>query len=225
MKRIRSKRRTQIHSSDEGSWAISYGDMITLLLGFFIMFFSLNPKKAKNEKLNQAILSSLAAIDPIEKNMADDIGQLKQKELKAEEDMVVQQIGERIIIKFPNISFFKSGSTTITPSGRASIVKFSKKYMPYVGSTVVQVVGFTDDEPIIKSKHLFKDNLELSALRAVSAQRTMMISGIPLDRTRIGGHGISEYVKKIGEDVSQDFAKQRAIARTIVFVIEPEQEL
>ena len=46
MKRLK-REQEQIHIDTEGSWAISYGDMITLLLGFFILFFSLEPETKK----------------------------------------------------------------------------------------------------------------------------------------------------------------------------------
>ena len=46
--RIRSKQHTaEIHNN----WEISYGDMVTLLLGFFVIFFNV-----KNDPLNIQIL-------------------------------------------------------------------------------------------------------------------------------------------------------------------------
>lgn len=38
-KRKLKKIHSQIHTDSDGSWAISYGDMITLLLSFFVIFF------------------------------------------------------------------------------------------------------------------------------------------------------------------------------------------
>ncbi len=43
----------------EGSWAISYGDMVTLLLTFFILFFSLDSTPQKYTAIQDALVSAL----------------------------------------------------------------------------------------------------------------------------------------------------------------------
>jgi chemotaxis protein MotB len=47
----RTRKMRDEEADTEGTWAISYGDMVTLLLTFFILFFSLNPDaKSQAEK-------------------------------------------------------------------------------------------------------------------------------------------------------------------------------
>ncbi len=60
-KAIRNTKHTPFHeeADSEGSWAISYGDMVTLLLCFFILFFTIDPKKDQTSALQQALLSVL----------------------------------------------------------------------------------------------------------------------------------------------------------------------
>ena len=48
---------------DEGTWAISYGDMITLLLGFFILFFSMEPKQKGNAVLTDSLIVTMRKLD------------------------------------------------------------------------------------------------------------------------------------------------------------------
>jgi len=43
----------------EGSWAISYGDMVTLLLAFFVLFFTVNPNEERKELLQETLLIEL----------------------------------------------------------------------------------------------------------------------------------------------------------------------
>ena len=62
MKRIKREKK-QTHIDTEGSWAISYGDMITLLLGFFILFFSLDPAEKKESKISQSLLVTMQSLD------------------------------------------------------------------------------------------------------------------------------------------------------------------
>lgn len=60
MKPLKRELETDDHPLEEGSWAISYGDMITLLLGFFILFFTLEPPKKAEEKLIDALIKNLS---------------------------------------------------------------------------------------------------------------------------------------------------------------------
>ena len=46
----------------EGSWAISYGDMLTLLLAFFILFSSINKRDQEQGALKSALLTTLAPL-------------------------------------------------------------------------------------------------------------------------------------------------------------------
>jgi flagellar motor protein MotB len=62
----------------------------------------------------------------------------------------------------------------------------------------------------------FKDNLELSALRAVSAMRELQELGVPLHRMKVGGYG---EIRKLAGDASDS---DLALARKLVLVIEPE---
>ena len=39
----------------EGSWAVSYGDMVTLLLTFFIIFFTTDPKQGTKQRVELKI--------------------------------------------------------------------------------------------------------------------------------------------------------------------------
>ena len=140
------------------------------------------------------------------------------KEIKALE-AAAAQIGERVYIMFPNVSFFGSASTEITGEGRQVLERFSKVYMPFAGKTVINIVGFAD-ERAVRPIHRFRDNLELSALRAVSAQRVLEGMGIPLNRTRLMGHGIKSQL--LPDEQAQDLSSRWALSRKIMLVIEPE---
>jgi flagellar motor protein MotB len=108
-------------------------------------------------------------------------------------DAEASRIGDRVYIMFPRVSFFDSASTEITPEGRRAIEKFAQVYLPFSGKALLNIVGFADERPVTQ-QYRFRDNLELSVLRAVSAQRVAERVGIPLSRTRLMGHGINSMV-------------------------------
>jgi flagellar motor protein MotB len=47
---------------------------------------------------------------------------------------------------------------------------------------MVQVYGFTDNDPIVKTKKLWEDNLDLSANRAMMVTRELIRHGIAANR-------------------------------------------
>ena len=59
MSTLRTKKHEEVDA--EGSWAISYGDMITVLLAFFVMFFSVDFKDEEKELINSSLIESLAS--------------------------------------------------------------------------------------------------------------------------------------------------------------------
>jgi flagellar motor protein MotB len=340
MKRLSRLRKRHMRSADEGSWAVSYGDMITLLLGFYIMYFSIDPPKKGNESLTTSLITALEKLDkdvaldkkskkaaaeqtkelapamaqkgeaparasevgnaPVEqvktvdkneqktgqeKKMATDsatamqtimeillpedwVEKLSEHRMSAKSvggetkdanahtaqtkalesskdgtptgssatqpkssgyrldvteiralDAEASRIGDRVYIMFPRVSFFASASTEITPEGRRALEKFSKVYLPFSGKSLLNIVGFSDERPV-KAVYRFRDNLELSVLRAVSAQRVAESVGIPLNRTRLMGHGINIQLVE-GEEPSST-VERWALTRKIMLVIEPE---
>ena len=301
MKTVERKIRRKRPNSD-GTWAVSYGDMITLLLGFFILFFSLEPQKPKNTVLSESLLATLQDLDQkmdasLETPTAPKIPANEQQQVapgtnagrspsasdsdvssdqtgdpsqptgaqrsltetlqniirimgfsnqsqaakadasqdedrqKPSEDSLVQlpalgaeanRLGDRIVIKFPNISFFNSAETALTREGQKVLQKFATSYLPFAGSTIVNIVGFADPRQIPSGKYRFRDNLELSVLRAVSAQRLLEQKGIPLARTKLMGFGVKDQLT-IGEMVKTD-EERLALSRKIMLIIEPTGE-
>jgi flagellar motor protein MotB len=64
MKLVKRRESPPEHVDTEGSWAVSYGDMITLLLSFFVLFFSVDHEKTRKKGLEQSLILSLAPPPP-----------------------------------------------------------------------------------------------------------------------------------------------------------------
>ena len=123
----------------EGSWAISYGDMVTLLLTFFILFFSLEKPNPNANKLKLALLDDLnsqkfgaVASQDFKKIPADsdvknklntpdlpgDDPNIREIKFPKEFKGVVYDLGEKILIEFPGVSFFNSAQIELTREGK-----------------------------------------------------------------------------------------------------------
>jgi len=163
---------------------------------------------------------SIAKDKKLEKDIPD--GGIRENivELKAL-DAEAEQIDDKIIIKFPNLSFFDTASTELTKEGIKAIEKFAKVYVPFAGKTKLNIIGFADSRPV-KSGRRFKDNLELSVLRAVSVQRDLRRMGVPFSGMRLAGYGVKTKLLDVEKPDSK--SGRLALSRKVVLVIEPAGE-
>ncbi len=218
-----NKLRAPLETEDvENNWAISYGDMITLLLGFFVIFFNI-----KSETMNLTLIKKdldqyfdSATGSQIDRSLAQQDPQKSQHNipmLTADMSNVLQIKsnieGERILVEFPGVSFFGSASHQLTKAGEQALNDFSKAIHSHLGLFRLVVRGYTDGRPL-HSKSRYKDNLELSAFRSISAIRYLATRGVNLDKMRIAGYGESSKSRQDKDEKSDN-------QRKVVIVIEP----
>lgn len=226
-------------ADSEGSWAISYGDMITLLLTFFIIFFNTSRTNENSKAIQDVMLKTLSSklknSDSASANTrsvsAVALG-VKQEGISIEENIIktlgvkIEKVGSKLILDFQEVSFYNFGKTEVTPEGSKALTEFVEAYLPFAGSNQLGIRAYTDDKPVVRlPNRRFSDNLELSALRSVSAMRILQNAGLPLDRMKIGGYGelrltADELEKARG--LAGPTARGLPLARKVVLVIEPE---
>lgn len=220
----------------EGTWAISYGDMVTLLLSFFVLFFTVDQKAEQSQQLQESLLASLKSIESEEKESkkhssnlnigeekSNDIDKRIVEKLGAE----VHKIGQRIVVEFPGVSFFNLGKVELNQQGREQLARFVSVYLPYAGKFNLGVHSFTDTRQVLKIKgRRFQDNLELSALRSVASMRVLQARGIPLHAMKISGLGELEVTSRELESMGKELLGRdpRDLARKVVLVIEPARD-
>jgi chemotaxis protein MotB len=214
----------------EGSWAISYGDMITLLMTFFVLFFSTNKEldrmKAMEKSLFTILKESTAPAQEVFNNAG--IPTVPNEDLRQKLKAQVSSHGKKLYVEFPEVSFFDLSSYEITRTGREELAKFMKLYMPFAGNYIVGIRAYTDLVPVINRgpASKYKDNLELSALRAVAAVRNLREMGLPLNRMRIAGYGEIRLdpadLEKLELSDNSKSKKDLPMARKIVISIEPD---
>lgn len=207
----------------EGTWALSYGDMITLLLSFFVIYFSTDPKRDKMLQSNSLMSFSLEGKESSPSEPKTEGAQWKQdlEDLK----LHAQIVGEHVVVTFDNLSFFESGTTIVNEKAKAALEAFSTKYLPYSGKYHLAIKGFTDRRPVSQKRgRLFADNLELSALRSIASMRVLQKSGIPLNRMEIAGAGELEDISKVLPSTAKLTPLEiETMSRTIVLVLKPEK--
>ncbi len=217
--------------NDEGSWAISYGDMVTLLLSFFVLFFSIDFKK-NNEKVLDQSLQGLFTTQKIQavKSEGSSEGNSKggfKDEPKIEGMGIVRVQDGTFLMFFKGVSFFDTAKIDLTKDGEKALDEFYNKFIPLAGKYKIQVQAYTDRRGIKNvANRAFRDNLELSVLRSLSVVRHFNRLGIPSRRVEISGKGeMSERINQLLEINKLSKKEQEALARTISLVITRDEDL
>ncbi len=232
----------------DGTWAISYGDMITLLLTFFILFFSINPNFDKAKALDQSLIVQLTENQNMASALARPVGGLDASIKGKNEDQSSQnqsgnttdtgkgenpavawmgkvvKVGNRVLVDFPDVSFYDFREIDVSKGGVEQLKTFAKNYLPFAGKYILGIRAYTDPRPVRSDNLRYRDNLELSALRGVSAMRALQTAGIPLARMKIGGFGeLQETAHQLFSTKSILEKQNYELARKVVLVIEQEK--
>ncbi len=200
------------------AWLAAFGDLMSLLLCFFVLLLSMSSMDAK--KISEAIGSLSGAMSVLEggtqtevskKRMLEStpiesqdetseaVNRIAQAVIDANEMMEkghgpaisVEEAQEGFVIKLPASLLFKSGSATIENEDALLFLKRIALIIEELPNTLeVSVQGHTDNQGPGKSS-IYKDNWELSSARAISVLDERLFDVV--DPKRISAAGFGEY--------------------------------
>ncbi len=200
--------------SDEDSWLISYSDLMTLLLTFFVLLLSIS--SIDMNKFERVANSLSRAIG--EKEEKIDLEEVYQ-EIKQmiEDDNLGGEVEARktplgVAMSIQGAFLFESGSAELSPKALPLVRKIGEmiKSVPYQ----IAIEGHTDDVPIYNPR--FPSNWELSAARASGIVRYLVQLGVEKERLRAIGYGDTRPVlpnrdPDTGIPIPENRAKNRRI--------------
>lgn len=200
---LRVTRKTNVHlaHSDGHGWAVSYADMLMVLLSFFVLFFSLDDSKegsrAQLRMISMAIngketTSSNGGLGlpggPFEEGDTDeDVSDETKRQIASLADTLkvdglkIRAKGDKLIVDLEDATF-GSGAYRLNGKLRAQVEKFSEKIMPYKDKLAVTVIGHTDDRPMRFRHELLADNYDLSSIRALTVLKELVKDGFPKEQ-------------------------------------------
>ncbi len=231
--RVRGSRKNDDSTSTTGEWIVTYSDLVTLLLCFFVLLFSFSEIDARKfEAIVRSFQGSLGILEggkTIDEdqfvNQASQSNRLFREQEEAESmDWLYQRLGSFIqennldatvilgieerglIIRFTDQVLFDSGKAVIKKEAReimTTIGEILKQSEKYI-----RVEGHTDNVPINTSK--YPSNWELSTARAVNVVKFFIEdSDIPPERLSAAGYG--EYHPIVPNDSSENRQKNRRV--------------
>jgi chemotaxis protein MotB len=224
---MRRKKHEDEHENLE-RWLITYADLITLLLAFFIMMYTFSKQDAQkyqevSERLRviftggTGILktgsSGTSAINPLGKTGSD--GEMK-KQLENEVKAMTEITGDNkisvfkdergLVVRIMDTALFDEGRAELKEKAKTAL----KKIVPTLksGNNQIRVEGHTDNRPINTSE--FGSNWELSTRRATEVVRHLL-EAYDFPPQRISASGYAEYRPVAANDSTENRAFNRRI--------------
>ncbi len=206
------------------AWAITYGDMVTLLLTFFIMLLVIMNDAEKhidriinklldqthNELNEQLKGNSYVSVDRVTKgvkitmasSVGDDLFRSGKEELKAKFHPLIGEIG--FIVKMSPIVGVHNDSTY-----KNFLMALEKRNQEL--AIEIRCEGHTDNVPLPKRLQTkYKDNWELSSARALNIVKLLKdYAGITEDKFSALGYG--EFRPVETNDTAEGKAKNRRV--------------
>jgi chemotaxis protein MotB len=196
-------------STEEGgapAWVVTFGDMMSLLLTFFVLLLSFSEVdavkyRALSESLREAFgihRGQTVFNNPTQTQQKRDARANSRGELFDSLKSIIPQAfpgampskddGEGTIVRVPGALLFESGKAQIKPEMLPSLRQMAD-LLKEKTHVVLQVEGHTDDVPINTVR--FASNWELSAGRAIAVIRFFIDEAVPAARLSAAGYADS----------------------------------
>ena len=180
-------------------WMGTYGDMITLLMAFFVMLYSTaDPDPGKYEVLAEAMKEAFTAENTENefKELEEELNEvIKDKDL---ESQVKVELGPNgIKIRIPGSSLYSPGSAIVMDNMTPVIEEISQTITELLDESsykdyMIEVEGHTDDDPLPEDNPDFNSNWDLSAIRATGIVEILNTSGINIKKLKPIGRAETE---------------------------------
>lgn len=205
--------------SSEGNWLVSYADMMTLLVGFFVLLLSFSKLDATQfEKIKK---ETTKVFGGEYKMPFEDLGKNLKKVIdksKLSNQVYVKETDEGIEITFRGALFFESGSTILKEEAK----NLMSQLIPEISSNAkdfgITVEGHTDNKPL--SGGAFPSNWELSSVRACTVLRMFQEQGFDPHKLKAIGWGeqkpIFPNADEAGNPIPQNQAQNRRVVIKII---------
>jgi len=224
---------------DVQEWLTTFSDLVMLLLCFFILLYSMSvPDEKKISTMLQSVTAALSGkesklatstisheeagvildqvmlnrqIQLAQQKVFSDVKLLQTK--KGLEGLVGANFEDGIItLRAPGDVLFARGDVALTERGRGIITEMKDFFIQHPDQTI-NIRGYTDDQPPPGGSR-FKDNWEVSSMRAVNVLRLLMSMGI--EPKRLTSTGLAD-LNPLFPNTSEEY---RAQNRRVEFVLE-----
>ncbi len=180
------------HEENIDSWLMSYADMITLLLCFFIIFVSVSePKKDKITAIAEGMVGKFGAVN----YQSPFAGATQKLQVSIEKnrlykDVAVEATTTSLSVELGTHRFFKDGGAEIDEDMLPILQELAGTLkQASLAQYAINIESHTDDDA--PQSGLYKTNWELSAVRAGKLADYLISQGFAANRIKAVGYGDS----------------------------------
>lgn len=229
------------NNNDDGgggapAWMVTYGDLVTLLMCFFVLLFAFSEIDAKKfEAVMQSFKGSAGVLEggtslsesPLvfkgmpendttnETKEAKTLSDLKEEvekqleEMDVEIDIKAEIIDRGLVIRFPDNALFNSGQARLKETSKEALTIIGNilKKEKFIDK-VIRVEGHTDNIP--QSSLRYPSNWELSTARATNVIR-YFLNESSIAPNRLSASGYGEYHPIASNETAEGRKKNRRV--------------
>ena len=182
-----------VEESTAPIWA-AFGDLMSVLLGVFVLILVgvIGVQLQLSNKLDEAVKQRQAEA---------------QRRMTLEQALAVPLAAGRVTLVNGRIGIrgsvlFALNSDQLQPEGREVLKSLAAPLSDYLKSRdeILMVSGFTDDRQVRDGNRQFADNWELSAERALTVTRALIVDGLPASSVFAAAFGAEQPVSSNADD-------------------------
>ncbi len=192
---------------DHESWLLSYADLITNLLIFFVMLLSAATiSESKMQKISQYLSGNAGPA-----SLAEIEEEIKRRVLQEGLEALVttQSTDEGLELALNSGLVFDTGEAQIGESQSAVVDGMLTTLVPYAEKYRFAVEGHTDDR-VMAPGGRFNSNWELSTARANAVRERLQSVGVEATRIRVEGYADT---KALPPEVLEGLSDEERLAR------------
>ncbi len=209
------------HEDGEGNWLVSYADMMTLLVGFFVILLSFSnvdqekfelAKKSLTEKFGGNYQKPFDQLSKRIKEALDKAGLGDQFDIKTDDSGVT--------ISFLGTVFFTTGSADFKPQAKVLLNSLIPLIKAETLDLDILIEGHTDDIPLVPGG-VFRNNWELSSIRACRVLDYFSQGGFDDEKLKAIGYGDTRPLAPNRDDDDKPLPENQSQNRRVVIKLIP----
>lgn len=217
-------------------YMLTYGDMVTLLLTFFVLMFTVGEADPREMRLIlSAFTGSMGMFEggkTLSKGQLAEMGMTieslpsKQKgsnlarskkdaqeilkpELRAKK-IRIREDERGITISLASDVYFAPGSTKLQINKAGPILRKIAQLIKRLGNKQIRIEGHTDNTPVGAGQK-YKNNWELSTLRAINVLNFLLQEGVPEKQMEVSGFAQYKPIKGANNATPEGRAYNRRV--------------
>lgn len=134
--------------------------------------------RAKMTKQTLEAALAQPVLQPMDDPIAERDTQPRNTDPNFGDDTTTSRRGSDLVVQVAGDVLFDPGSITLKSTAKRTLDRVARVILDRYSANRVRVEGYTDSDPIKKSKNLYESNEELSAKRALAVEKYLVSKGL-----------------------------------------------